>query len=74
MSFGEDKDFQQLVGTLLLKDKLDDLNAKSPGTWGKAKEAFWDNIEKYTIMSDTNELVMPNNTFRLTTAMKRHAA
>ena len=58
------------MGTLLLKDKLDDLEAAKPGAWAKAKEAFWQNIGKYTEVNMHGELIMPQNTFRLTVATK----
>jgi len=64
-NFGADKGFQFNVGTILLKEKLDELNG-----WAVAEEAFWANIEKYTETDADGVMVMPHNTFRLTVAKK----
>ena len=63
---GSDKSFQVKIGTLLLKDKIDEFGEAG---WNKAEAAFWDNIGKYTTEED-GEMVMPANTFRLTVAKK----
>ena len=55
------------VGTLLLKDKLDELGADA---WNTAEGAFWKNIGKYTTTDEQGNMVMPSNTFRLTVAKK----
>ena len=64
--FGDDKDFQFTVGTILLREKLNELGDEG---WAKAEVAFWENIPKYTI-TENGEMVMPANTFRLTVAKK----
>lgn len=67
-NFGRDKAFQERVGTLLLKEKLDEIGEEG---WAKAKEAFWENIDKYTEVLPNGDMVMPQNTFRLTAATKK---
>jgi SAM-dependent methyltransferase len=66
-NFGADKSFQLKVGTLLLKDKIDSFGDDG---WRKAEEAFWGNIGKYTYVAGNGDMVMPQNTFRLTIAKK----
>ena len=63
--FGAEKNFQFKVGTILLKDKLDELDA-----WATAEAAFFANIDKYTHLNADGNMIMPENTFRLTTAKK----
>ena len=63
--FGPDKDFQFTVGTILLREKLDELDA-----WKTAETAFWANIDQYTATDTAGNMIMPENTFRLTTATK----
>jgi hypothetical protein len=67
-NFGVDKDFQLRVGTLLLKEKID---AFGEAGWHKAEAAFWANIGKYTVLDKNGDMVMPENTFRLTIAKKK---
>lgn len=69
-TFGDEKDFQERVGLILLKEKLDMIGDQG---WAKAKEAFWANIGKYTQVLENGEMIMPQNTFRLTLAKKRGA-
>ena len=66
-SFGSDKTFQLKAGTLPLKEKIDEHGAKG---WGKAEAAFWKIVPMYAAVSDSGEMIMPNNTFRLTLARK----
>jgi len=61
---GDERDFQFKVGTLLLRDKLDELDK-----WDVAEKAFWDNIDKYSKIENGNR-VMPSNTFRMTVVQK----
>merc|ERR1711871_830778 len=65
--FGSDKCFQFKVGTLLLRDKIDEHGDEG---WKKAEAAFWSNIGKYTIEDSKGNMIMPQNTFRLTIAFK----
>ena len=51
-------------GTLPLKQKFDELDC-----WAQAESAFWEHVPKYASVED-GALVMPGNTFRLTTARK----
>jgi len=62
---GDEKDFQFKVGTILLRDKLDDLDG-----WDKAEKVFWENIDKYTVIDAKGNMVMPANTFRMTVVTK----
>lgn len=62
---GAESEFQLKVGTILLKDKLDELNAHDT-----ARTAFLDNIMKYAQTTSDGSMVLPNNTFKLTIATK----
>lgn len=64
---GDDKDFQFTVGTILLREKLDEIGGDA---WAKAEDAFWANIDKYTTTAENGEMCMPANTFRLSVAKK----
>jgi len=61
---GDESDFQFKVGTILLRDKLDELDK-----WGVAEKAFWASIDKYSTIENGSR-VMPSNTFRLTVVQK----
>ncbi len=61
---GTDKYMQFRCGTLPLKQKFDELDC-----WAQAESAFWEHVPKYASVED-GALVMPGNTFRLTTARK----
>ena len=65
-NFGTEDDFQFKVATILIKDKLDELGEEG---WKTAREAYDANIAKYTEDND-GEMMMPNNTFRMTVAKK----
>lgn len=65
--FGSSRDFQFKVGTILLKQTLDEMG---PEAWKKAEQAFWENIEKYTQTEAEGAMIMPENTFRLSIARK----
>ena len=62
---GNERDFQFKFGTLLLRDKLDELDG-----WDVAEKAFWDNIDKYSEIDENGNRVMPSNTFRMTIVKK----
>ena len=62
---GNERDFQFKVGTILLRDKLDELDG-----WDVAEKAFWDNIDKYSEIDERGNRVMPCNTFRMTIVNK----
>lgn len=66
-NLGNDKPFQFKIGTILLKDKIDEFGDEG---WKKAEAAFWENIGKYTEVLPGGDMVMPKNTFRLTVAKK----
>ncbi len=61
---GTDKYMQFRCGTLPLKQKFDELDC-----WTQAEAAFWEHVPKYASV-ENGALVMPGNTFRLTTARK----
>ena len=61
---GTDKYMQFRCGTLPLKQKFDELDC-----WAQAESAFWEHVPKYASVEE-GALVMPGNTFRLTTARK----
>ena len=61
---GTDKYMQFRCGTLPLKQKFDELDC-----WAQAETAFWEHVPKYASV-ENGALVMPGNTFRLTTARK----
>ena len=61
---GDDKKFQFKVGTILLKDSIEELDA-----WEVAEEAFWKNIGKYARM-EGGSMTLPDNTFRMTVVTK----
>jgi len=61
---GTDKYMQFRCGTLPLKQKFDELDC-----WAQAESAFWEHVPKYANV-ENGALVMPGNTFRLTTARK----
>jgi len=63
--FGNEKEMQFKMGTMLLKDKLNELDG-----WAVAETAFWDNIGKYTVEDESGNMIMPENTFKLTVAKK----
>ena len=69
-NLGSDKDFQFTVGTLLVREKLNQMTADGDEkAWDRADKAFWANIGKYS--EEVNgEMLIPRNTFRLTTAKK----
>lgn len=70
-NFGPDKEFQFTVGTLLVREKLNEIAESDDEAWNKAEKAFWSNIGNYTeIDEDSGDMVMSNNTFRLTIAKK----
>ena len=64
---GSGKDYQFKVGTILLKQTLDEMG---PEAWKKAEQAFWENIERYTQTDSAGNMIMPENTFRLSVARK----
>jgi SAM-dependent methyltransferase len=61
---GTDRYMQFRCGTLPLKQKFDELDC-----WTQAESAFWEHVPKYST-EENGALVMPGNTFRLTTARK----
>ena len=61
---GTDRYMQFRCGTLPLKQKFDELDC-----WAQAEAAFWEHVPKYATV-EHGALVMPGNTFRLTTARK----
>ena len=61
---GTDRYMQFRCGTLPLKQKFDELDC-----WDQAESAFWEHVPKYANV-ENGALVMPGNTFRLTTARK----
>ena len=65
--FGKDKEFQFLVGTMLVKDKL---NEMGDDAWKKAREGWEGNVMKYATIEPDGTLMLPKNTFRLTLARK----
>lgn len=65
--FGSDRDLHVKVGTLLLKQQLDELGDDA---WKKAEAAFWANAGKYTETLQDGSMILPYNTFRLTVARK----
>lgn len=67
-NFGSEESFQFKVGTLLVKDKIEEFGEEG---WAKAREAFQANIGKYSETNDEGEMVLPNNTFRMTVATKK---
>jgi len=66
-NLGNEKDFQFKMATLLIKDKVESFGALG---WNKAESAFWANIGKYSAIHANGDMVMPENTFRLTVARK----
>ena len=66
--FGDDKDFQLKIGTLLIKDQIDEFGEEG---WAKAEKAFWANIGKYSEINNSGQMIVPGNTFRMTTAKKQ---
>lgn len=85
-NLGREKEQQLRLGTLLLRDKLDEL-----GAWQVAEEAFWRSIGDYSRVEANGDVVrlalsyrlilnvssshqalqvIPNNTFRLTVGDK----
>jgi len=71
VDFGDEKEFQFTIGTILLRDVLDELNEKSEqgDVWERAEKAFWDVIHNYAY-EEEGRLILPHNTFRLTVAKK----
>ena len=65
---GTDRDFQFRVGTIILKQALDDMD--DAGAWDRAKDGFWASIDKYAETGPDGTLSLPANTFRLTIATK----
>lgn len=70
-NFGSDKEFQFTVATILLRDKINEIAEKDNEAWNRAEKAFWENIDKYTAIESNGDMVMPQNTFRLTIAKKK---
>ena len=66
--FGNDKTFQFKVGTILLKEKIDEIGGEA---WKVAEESFWENIGKYTETTSDGTMIMPENTFRMSVAYKK---
>lgn len=64
-NFTADKSLQVKIGTILLRDKLSELNAMEI-----AEKAFWENVHKYTTTDKEGNMIMPVNTFKLTVAKK----
>ena len=64
--FGDDPEFQFKIGTLLLKDALDELDPDR----AVAKEAFWANIGRYTTVGADGSMTMADNRFVMATVMK----
>jgi len=64
-NFGAEPDFQQKMGLLLVKDKLEELGKRA-----EAEEAFWRHVGKYTEKNAAGELIMPANTFKLLVAKR----
>jgi len=62
---GSDAEFQFKMATLLLKDKITELDA-----WSKAKSVYLNVIDKYASFDLTGRLIVEGNTFKLTTAKK----
>lgn len=64
-NFGSEKDFQVKIGTILLRDKLKEMDAIETG-----EKAFWDNVGKYTTTDANGDMLLPENTFKMVVARK----
>lgn len=62
---GDDPEFQYKVATLLVKDKITELDAHD-----KAKKAFTTHKDKYGTLTADGTLLLTENTFKLTIATK----
>ena len=62
---GDDPEFQYKVATLLVKDKIIELDAHD-----KAKKAFTTHKDKYGTLTADGTLLLTENTFKLTIATK----
>ena len=63
--FGVDPEFQYKVGTMSIKDKLDELEAHDV-----ARKTFSSLINRYSFIEADGSRTVPNNTFALTVARK----
>jgi len=66
-SFGKDPEVQYKMLTLVVKETLDELDAHD-----KAKEAFFKHVPNYSTVDEEGNLVLPENTFKLTVCRKPH--
>ena len=74
-NFGSDREFQFTVATTLLRDKINEIAEKDREAWSKAEKTFWENIDKYTLIEEGScDMIMPENTFRMTIAKKEKKA
>ena len=64
-----DREMQFTIGTMLLREKINEIAVTDDGAWKKAEDAFWKDIEKYSVMHG-DHMILPDNTFRLTLAKK----
>lgn len=66
-NFGSDPDFQFTCGTIVVKQMIDQQDDPD-AAWARARTAFFANIGKYAAVDASGDLIMPENTFRLTIA------
>ena len=64
-----DREMQFTIGTMLLREKINEIAVEDEEAWKKAEAAFWKNIGKYAMMHE-DHMILPENTFRLTVAKK----
>ncbi len=69
-SYGSCKDFQFTMGTLLLRNAIDEMAKEDEHVWKRAHEAFWSNVVNYSTVDENGDLIVSKNTFRLTVARK----
>ncbi|GMI14087.1 hypothetical protein TrVE_jg2963 [Triparma verrucosa] len=63
--FGNDRGFQLKCGTLLIKDKIEELGAEEV-----AEKTFFECVPKYTTTDANGHMILPYNTFQMLTATK----
>ena len=64
-NFSNDPEFQLKIGTLLIKDKIEELGAHEV-----AKKAFFDNVGKYSTTDAEGNMLVDSNEFQLLVAKK----